>query len=153
MRLKHKRYPLFLQNYVMQFVLEHGSSRDRALIISRLRGQMLHMACHKFASNVCEKALILADPESRRILIDEIIARPNGVSPVVAMMRDQYVSDYPDDPRFFARFLINVSDYEHWLSSKTIKGSRWFPGSGLSWPICGGIPTPIASISLQVRPL
>jgi hypothetical protein len=89
----------------MQFVLEHGSLRDRALIISKLRGQMLHMARHKFASNVCEKALILADPESRRILINEIITpRPDGVSPVVAMMRDQYASEDPDDARFRSIF-------------------------------------------------
>lgn len=53
------------------------------------------MARHKFASNVCEKALVCADPESRRILIDEIMtgAQDSGVSPIVAMMKDQYASE------------------------------------------------------------
>jgi pumilio RNA-binding family len=51
------------------------------------------MARHKFASNVCEKALIVADPENRRILIDEIITpRQDNVNPIGTMMRDQFAS-------------------------------------------------------------
>lgn len=81
------------QNYVVQFVLEHGKPEDQALIISKLRGQMLHMARHKFASNVCEKALIVADAENRRVLIDEIMTpKQDGVSPIVTMMKDQFAS-------------------------------------------------------------
>lgn len=81
------------QNYVVQFVLEHGNLHDRAIVVSKLRGQMLHMARHKFASNVCEKALITADTENRRLLIEEMMApRPDGLSPVLAMMKDQYAS-------------------------------------------------------------
>lgn len=80
-------------NYVVQFVLEHGKPEDRLLIISRLRGQMLHMAKHKFASNVCEKALITADEENQRLLIDEIMTpRADGFSPVVTMMKDQFAN-------------------------------------------------------------
>jgi pumilio RNA-binding family len=61
--------------------------------MSKLQGQMLQMARHKFASNVCEKALVTADPENRRILIDEIMAlKPDGVSPIVTMMKDQFAS-------------------------------------------------------------
>lgn len=67
--------------------------QDRLQIISRLRGQMLQMARHKFASNVCEKALVTADSESRRLLIEEIMApKADGVSPIVTMMKDQYAS-------------------------------------------------------------
>ncbi|KAA1471147.1 ARM repeat-containing protein [Dentipellis sp. KUC8613] len=80
-------------NYVIQFVLEHGQPHDRALIISKLRGQMLHMSRHKFASNVCEKALVTADSESRRQLIDEIMTpKGDGVSPIVTMMKDQFAN-------------------------------------------------------------
>ncbi|ETW85895.1 hypothetical protein HETIRDRAFT_471122 [Heterobasidion irregulare TC 32-1] len=80
-------------NYVIQFVLEHGKPQDRALIISKLRGQMLHMSRHKFASNVCEKALVTADSQSRRQLIDEIITpKQDGVSPIVTMMKDQFAN-------------------------------------------------------------
>ena len=54
---------------------------------------MLQMARHKFASNVCEKALKIADPENRRLLIDEIMTpKQDNVNPIGAMMRDQFAS-------------------------------------------------------------
>lgn len=78
---------------MVQFVLEHGKPQDRAIIISKLHGQMLHMARHKFASNVCEKALITADSESRRLLVDEIMTpKQDGISPIMTMMKDQFAS-------------------------------------------------------------
>lgn len=62
-------------------------------MISKLRGQMLNMSRHKFASNVCEKALVTADLESRRVLIEEIMSpKQDGVSPIVTMMKDQFAS-------------------------------------------------------------
>ena len=82
-----------LQNYVIQFVLEHGQPQDKALVLSKLRGQMLPMARHKFASNVCEKALVTADSATRNILIDEMMTpKEDGVNPIVAMMKDQFAS-------------------------------------------------------------
>jgi pumilio RNA-binding family len=79
----------------VQFVLEHGTPHDRSLIVAKLRGQMLNMARHKFASNVCEKALVTADPENRRFLIDEIMSpKQDGVSPVTTMMKDQFASEF-----------------------------------------------------------
>jgi pumilio RNA-binding family len=80
-------------NYVVQFVLEQGKPQDRNQVITKLRGQMLNMARHKFASNVCEKALVTAGVEERRILIDEIIMpKTDGVSPIVSMMKDQFAN-------------------------------------------------------------
>lgn len=80
-------------NYVIQYILEHGKPHDRVLIISRLHGQILLMARHKFASNVCEKALVCADADTRRKLIDEIITlKPDGVSPITSMMKDQFAN-------------------------------------------------------------
>ena len=80
---------------MIQFVLEHGQLQDQALVISRLRGQMLPMARHKFASNVCEKALVTTDALTRSILIDEIMTpKQDGVSPIVTMMKDQFASEY-----------------------------------------------------------
>ena len=74
-------------------MLEHGQPQDRATIVSKLHGQMLPMSRHKFASNVVEKALVTAEPASRRALIEEIVAlRPDGSSPVVSMMKDQFAS-------------------------------------------------------------
>lgn len=55
---------------------------------------MLNMARHKFASNVCEKALVTTTSEMRRSLIDEIMTpKEGGVSPVVTMMKDQFASE------------------------------------------------------------
>ena len=81
------------QNYVVQFVIEHGSPTDKALVLNQMRGQILALARHKFASNVCEKALVFADSETRAHLIDEIMMpTADGVSPLVIMMKDQFAS-------------------------------------------------------------
>lgn len=84
-------------------MLEHGTVDDRVGIISALSGNMLAMARHKFASNVCEKALMTADYQSRRRLIAEIMAaRPDGQNNIVIMMKDQYASKTPSVDMFVA---------------------------------------------------
>jgi len=78
---------------VIQFILEHGKSADRDRVIARMRGQVIHMARHKIASNVCEKALMTADPEMRKKLVDEIMTPPPGVTnPMATMMKDQFAN-------------------------------------------------------------
>ncbi|KAI6099869.1 ARM repeat-containing protein [Pisolithus croceorrhizus] len=68
-------------NYVVQFVLEQGKPHDRGQVIA------------KFASNVCEKALVTASAEERRALIEEIVTpKADGVSPIVSMMKDQFAN-------------------------------------------------------------
>lgn len=53
------------------------------------------MSRHKFASNVCEKALTYSDLETRRGFVEEIYTlRPDGTDPIVMMMKDQYASAY-----------------------------------------------------------
>ncbi|KAG6818099.1 hypothetical protein H0H87_000003 [Tephrocybe sp. NHM501043] len=80
-------------NYVMQYVLEKGKPHDKVLVISKLTGQILVLARHKYASNVVEKAFVSADTETRRKLIDEIlVVRPDGVTPITGMMKDQYAN-------------------------------------------------------------
>ncbi|KAI6022683.1 armadillo-type protein [Pisolithus marmoratus] len=80
-------------NYVVQFVLEQGKPHDRCQVVAKLRGQMLNMARHKFASNVCEKALVTASIEERRALVEEILTpKADGVSPIVSMMKDQFAN-------------------------------------------------------------
>ena len=64
------------------------------MIIAKLTGQMNNMAKHKFASNVCEKALVTADAESRRLLIDEIMTpKQDGLSPIMGLMKDSFGSE------------------------------------------------------------
>ena len=68
---------------------------------------MLQLARHKYASNVCEKALITADPENRRALINELISsKPDGVNPVVTMMKDQFASAFVYAYLFIPRLYI-----------------------------------------------
>jgi pumilio RNA-binding family len=94
-QIRSKSDACFLsQNYVIQFVLEKGLPQDRRRIVETLReGQMLHMARHKFASNVCEKVLSMADEEERQILVNEMLSPgPDGQPCVAIMMKDQYAS-------------------------------------------------------------
>jgi pumilio RNA-binding family len=56
---------------------------------------MVQMARHKFASNICEKALVMPDYESCQLLIEEIMtAWPGAVGPIILMMRDSFASGY-----------------------------------------------------------
>ncbi|KAG8730851.1 mRNA binding protein puf3 [Ceratobasidium sp. 414] len=80
-------------NYLIQFVLEHGAPADRDWILHKLRGQMVQMAKHKFTLNVCEKALVTADPESRWLLIEEIMTPGlDAVNPIVLVMKDSFAN-------------------------------------------------------------
>lgn len=82
-------------------------------MISKLRGQMLNMSRHKFASNVCEKALVTSDHESRRLLIEEIMSpKQDGVSPIVTMMKDQFASKLtPWVPQLASCLTVVLIDY------------------------------------------
>ncbi|KIK57806.1 hypothetical protein GYMLUDRAFT_172336 [Collybiopsis luxurians FD-317 M1] len=79
-------------NYVMQFIIEKGRPQDRAFVVSKLRGNLFHFARHKFASNVCEKALQYAEPEARRALVDEIISSKPERKLILSMMQDSYAN-------------------------------------------------------------
>ncbi|KAJ3206349.1 mRNA binding protein puf3 [Entophlyctis luteolus] len=83
-------------NYVIQHVLERGKPADKALITSKVRGQVLQMSKHKFASNVVEKCVAYGSKQDRQMLIDEVIAvRSDGfveTSALVAMMKDQFAN-------------------------------------------------------------
>ncbi|KAF9482775.1 ARM repeat-containing protein [Pholiota conissans] len=82
-------------NYVIQFILEQGQNHDKATVLSSIRGKLVLLAQRKYASNVCEKALMCTDSESRSILINEImIATPcvPGENPILTMVKDQYAN-------------------------------------------------------------
>jgi hypothetical protein len=66
-------------NYVIQHILEHGKPKDKALIISKVRGHTLQLSKHKFASNVVEKCVAYGCQEDRQALIEEVLlTRPDG---------------------------------------------------------------------------
>lgn len=80
-------------NYVVQFVLERGYAADRERLVDAVRGQVLLLSRHKFASNVCEKAIAAADSARKRLIVEEMLAPgSNGVIPVSLMMKDQYAN-------------------------------------------------------------
>lgn len=83
------------QNYVIQFILEQGHDEDKAIVVSQIQGNLVNLAHHKYASNVCEKALICTDSASREMLINEMMAvrSPNTESPILIMAKDQYASE------------------------------------------------------------
>ncbi|KAJ2541808.1 mRNA binding protein puf3, partial [Coemansia sp. RSA 1933] len=66
---------------------------DRSLVCSRVRGHVLQLSKHKFASNVVEKCIAYGEPKDRKVLIDEATAvRRDGSSNLVNMMKDQYAN-------------------------------------------------------------
>ncbi|KAJ2672169.1 mRNA binding protein puf3, partial [Coemansia sp. RSA 1285] len=71
----------------------HGKPVDRSLVCSRVRGHVLQLSKHKFASNVVEKCIAHGEPKDRKVLIDEATAvRRDGSSNLVNMMKDQYAN-------------------------------------------------------------
>jgi pumilio RNA-binding family len=85
-------YTMATQNYVVQYVLQHGQPHDCVIIAAQMKGNVLKMSRHKFASNVVEKVLVHANSETRSKLVDEILTTEHGVDPVHALMMDAYGS-------------------------------------------------------------
>lgn len=82
-------------NYVIQHVLEHGKPADKAEIIRHLRGKILQLSQHKFASNVIEKSVQYGAYEERQIVLEEMVAdkdRGSRMLPLEIMMKDQYAN-------------------------------------------------------------
>jgi pumilio RNA-binding family len=62
-------------------------------MIDVLTGQLSTMSRHKFASNVCEKAMAVADLARRRRIIEEMLSPGStGITLVAIMMKDQYAN-------------------------------------------------------------
>ncbi|CAG5927941.1 unnamed protein product [Menidia menidia] len=80
-------------NYVIQHVLEHGRPEDKSKIVAEVRGKVLVLSQHKFASNVVEKCVIHSSRAERALLIDEVCCQKDGPhSALYTMMKDQYAN-------------------------------------------------------------
>jgi pumilio RNA-binding family len=79
-------------NYVVQHVMEHSSRPgDRQNIMQRVCENVLSLSCHKYASNVIEKALSCGTMEERSLLLYAIIGEQgNQHPPLLTMMRDRF---------------------------------------------------------------
>lgn len=51
---------------------EHGKPEDKAQLIGSVRGKVLALSQHKFASNVVEKCVTHATRQERAVLIEEV---------------------------------------------------------------------------------
>lgn len=93
-------------NYVIQHVLEHGKPKDKSIIVSKVKGQVVQLSQHKFASNVIEKCVQYGTPKERLLILDEILGNRGESATLLAMMKDQYANyvvqkmlDVVEDPQ------------------------------------------------------
>lgn len=65
-------------NYVVQHILEQGRNpEDKNRIVRSIKGEVIEMSNHKYASNVVEKCLAHGSDSDRREIIDEILRSNN----------------------------------------------------------------------------
>jgi pumilio RNA-binding family len=62
-------------NYVVQHLLLYGSNLDREFIVREVAKNVINFACHKFASNVAERALIASSESGRAMIIAELLKK------------------------------------------------------------------------------
>jgi Pumilio-family RNA binding repeat len=61
-------------NYVIQHILEHGKAQeDKNRIVKSIKGRVIELSNHKFASNVVEKCLEYGSEKDRKDIIDEFM--------------------------------------------------------------------------------
>jgi len=79
-------------NYVVQHVMEHSSRPgDRQNVLFSVRKNINLLSCHKYASNVVEKALSCGTYDERGTIIQAIVGDPGDLHPpLLTMMRDRF---------------------------------------------------------------
>ena len=60
---------------MVQHILEHGRPDDKLKITNEMRGRVVQLAQHKFASNVIEKCVTSSSRATRALMIDEVCSR------------------------------------------------------------------------------
>lgn len=56
----------------VDIISEHGKPEDKSVLINSVRGKVLELSQHKFASNVVEKCVTHATRTERAFLIEEV---------------------------------------------------------------------------------
>ncbi|PPR08084.1 hypothetical protein CVT24_010545 [Panaeolus cyanescens] len=81
-------------NYVIQFIIQNGRVHDQTKIMNKICSDFINLGRHKYASNVCERALVCADSDLRARMINELLrGDPRDFkqeSPLSIMVKDQY---------------------------------------------------------------
>ncbi|CAG8483565.1 22051_t:CDS:10, partial [Gigaspora rosea] len=75
-------------NYVVQYVLDLGDSRFTDALIRKFIGNVCLLSVQKFSSNVMEKCIRVAEPETRKCLIDEMLNKNR----LDKLLRDSYAN-------------------------------------------------------------
>ncbi|XBJ04074.1 hypothetical protein VPH35_023081 [Triticum aestivum] len=81
-------------NYVVQYIVEHGGSRHRQIIMLKFVGSILQMSHQKHSSKVIEKCLIYASYHDCKLVINEILSAGGGQTAdhLVGMIIHQYAN-------------------------------------------------------------
>ena len=86
-------------NFVLQYVLQHGSEEQRAAACTYVRTNVVRYSMHKFASHLVEQCLKNAPSQEKHMLIENILRESvtvesaMGAKPaIVCMMRDPYAN-------------------------------------------------------------
>ncbi|KAJ2914925.1 hypothetical protein MD484_g5480, partial [Candolleomyces efflorescens] len=73
-------------NYAVQYVLDLDGNRFSRGVIRRFLGHVCALAVQKYSSNVMEKCIRVAEHDTRRIMIDELV----NCSDLGRLLRDPY---------------------------------------------------------------
>ena len=89
---------------MIQHILENGDQHDRARVLLSVKGRIVQLSQHKFASNVIEKCVTSSTREERASIISEV-CQNSGIfqrflpkieftssDALFAMMKDQYAN-------------------------------------------------------------
>lgn len=76
-------------NYVVQYILDLNETKYTRTLCLQFCGKVQILSKQKFSSNVIEKCIRCADPETRRLLATELILPPNEMEKV---LRDNYAN-------------------------------------------------------------
>lgn len=63
---------MYVNNCYFLYITEHGNAEDKSQLIAGVRGKVLVLSQHKFASNVVEKCVTHATRAERALLIEEV---------------------------------------------------------------------------------
>ena len=75
-------------NYVIQHIIEFSTDHYKDRFYTAVHGSLIRLSCHKFASNVIEKALQHASQERLRVAAEEIFSSEPEV--LMKTMSDKY---------------------------------------------------------------
>jgi len=71
----------------------HGIQQDRNIIMQVIASHIIEFSCHKYASNVAEKALLCCeDQQAKDMLIAAVIGSGGQDSPLHVLMKDRFAN-------------------------------------------------------------